>query len=88
MNDAAEKCRINSSVIRDMENLFTVVGPEEIACQCDRQMGLLMCLAKGESDGNDYYFLAKLRDTFNRIAAILGREPFKPGIEAAAAGVK
>jgi hypothetical protein len=88
MNAAAEKCRVNSSVVREMENLFVEVGPEDIACQCDRQMGLLMCLAKGESEGDDYYFLAKLRDTFNRIAVILGREPFKPGIEPAAAGVK
>lgn len=88
MNAAAEKCRINSSVVREIETLLLNNPPEKIACQCDRQMGLLMCLVNGESDGDDYYFLAELRDTFNRIAAILGREPFKPGIEPAAAGVK
>lgn len=85
MTTITEKCRINSCIIKEMENLFTEASPEGISCQCDRLMGLLTCLPKGESDSDDYYFLEELRDTFNRIAAILGREPFKPGIEAAAA---
>lgn len=85
MNAAAEKCRMNSSVVREIETLLLNNPPEKIACQCDRQMGLLMCLVNGESEGDDYFFLSELRDTFNRIAVILGREPFKPGIETAAA---
>lgn len=30
---------------------------------------------------NDYSFLSQLRDTFNRIALLLDREPYKPGID-------
>ena len=79
-----DKCRVNSSVIREMEMLMLNNPTETIAAKCDHQMGLLMCLDNGESDGDDYFFLTELRDCFNRIAVILGREPFKPGIEAAA----
>lgn len=76
-----DKCRINSSVIKEMEDLFLEFGPEDIANRCDHQMALLMCLQNGECDGNDYSFLSELRDTFNRIAVLLGREPYKPGID-------
>lgn len=85
MTTITEKCRMNSSVMKELEVLLCNNPPERIAGQCDRQMGLLMCLDNGESEGGDYFFLSELRDTFNRIAVILGREPFKPGIETAAA---
>lgn len=76
-----DKCRVNASIIQELEELFFAFGPEDIARCCDNEMKLLMCLQNGECDGNDYSFLSQLRDTFNRIARLLDREPYKPGID-------
>ena len=78
---SVEKCRLNASVIQEIDDLFQAYAPEEIASRCDSQASLLMCLQHGECDVDDFFFLSKVRDSFNRIASILGREPFKPGVD-------
>lgn len=76
-----DKCRTNTALIQELDELFQMYAPEDIANRCDNQASLLMCLQHGESDVDDFCFLSHIRDTFNRIANILGREPYKPGID-------
>ena len=78
---SVDKCRTNAALIQELDDLFQMYAPEEIANRCDNQTSLLMCLQHGECGIDDFHFLSKLRDSFNRIANILGREPFKPGVD-------